>query len=110
MGDDTDDWWDPKETLEITIENVDTINAGAGYEYYVKMILYNGESAEDVFSFSSTWKMGFCTLFATVACFVIMVVGAFLFTSNILYTAEVVSSSLDASSEPNGVWATETGF
>ena len=43
--------------------------------------------------------MGFGTLFATVAFFVIMAVGAFLFTSNILYTAEVVSSSLDASSD-----------
>ena len=43
--------------------------------------------------------MGFGTLFATVAFFVIMATGAFLFTSNILYTAEVVSSSLDASSD-----------
>ena len=54
VGGDGDDRWDPKETLEINIENVDTINAGAGYEYYVKFILYNGESAEDVFSFSTT--------------------------------------------------------
>ena len=43
--------------------------------------------------------MGFGTLFATVACFIIMAAGAFLFTTNILYTAEVVSSSLDASSD-----------
>ena len=54
VGGDGDDRCDPKETLEINIENVDTINAGAGYEYYVKIILYNGESAEDVFSFSTT--------------------------------------------------------
>lgn len=54
LGGDGDDRWDPKETLEINIENVDTINAGAGYEYYVKIIIYNGESAEDVFSFSTT--------------------------------------------------------
>jgi len=43
--------------------------------------------------------MGFGTLFATVAFFVIMATGAFLFTSNIMYTAEVVSTSLDASSD-----------
>jgi hypothetical protein len=43
--------------------------------------------------------MGFGTLFATVAFFVIMATGAFLFTTNIMYTAEVVSTSLDASSD-----------
>jgi len=43
--------------------------------------------------------MGFGTLFATVAFFVIMATGAFLFTSNIMYTAEVVSTSLDVSSD-----------
>jgi archaellum component FlaF (FlaF/FlaG flagellin family) len=52
MGGDGDDRWDPKETLRITIENVDTINAGEGHEYFVKLTLYNGESAEGVFSFS----------------------------------------------------------
>jgi len=44
---DGDDRWDPKETLKITI--TDTISTGV--DYYVKIILYNGESAEDVFSF-----------------------------------------------------------
>ena len=43
--------------------------------------------------------MGFGTLFATVAFFIIMATGAFLFTTNIMYTAEVVSTSLEASSD-----------
>jgi len=43
--------------------------------------------------------MGFGTLFATVAFFVIMATGAFLFTSNILYTTEVISTSLEGSSD-----------
>ena len=52
MGDDTDDRWDPKETLRINIDNGSQIDTGV--DYYVKIILYNGESAEDVFSFSTT--------------------------------------------------------
>jgi len=51
---DADGRWVPKETLKIHINNgtkvTDQINAG---KYYVKIILYNGESAEDVFSFST---------------------------------------------------------
>jgi hypothetical protein len=43
--------------------------------------------------------MGFGTLFATVAFFILMATGAFLFTTNIMYTAEVVSTSLEASSD-----------
>jgi archaellum component FlaG (FlaF/FlaG flagellin family) len=43
--------WKPKETLEITIEYDEEFSTD---DYYVKIILYNGESAEDVFSFSST--------------------------------------------------------
>ena len=52
LGGDGDDRWDPKETLEINI--TDTISIETGEYYYVKIILYNGESAEDVFSFSTT--------------------------------------------------------
>ena len=43
--------WVPKETLKITIRNGSDNTNG---DCYVKMILYNGESAEDVFSFPST--------------------------------------------------------
>jgi flagellar protein FlaF len=43
--------------------------------------------------------MGFGTLFATIAFVVIMATGAFLFSQGILYTAEVVSTSLDLSTE-----------
>jgi hypothetical protein len=43
--------------------------------------------------------MGFGTLFATIAFVVIMATGAFLFTQGILYTADVVSTSLDLSTE-----------
>jgi len=42
--------WVPKETLKITITDTDKISTG---NCYVKISLYNGESAEDVFSFST---------------------------------------------------------
>ena len=50
-GGDSDARWDPKETLKITINNSSEIIKDV--DYYVKIILYNGESAEDVFSFST---------------------------------------------------------
>jgi len=43
--------WVPKETLKINIENGTGNEITKGY-CYVKIILYNGESAEDVFSFT----------------------------------------------------------
>ena len=45
---DVDGRWVPKETLKFNIKNGSDNSNG---DCYVKIILYNGESAEDVFSF-----------------------------------------------------------